>query len=345
MNGNNIVETFSLDLHSLFKAGWFTLGGFVLAIILTPIISHFLYKYRFWKQIREETATGEKSTIVSKLHAGKRNTPTMAGVIIWLSVLLITLGFNLTRSQTYLPLAVLVCVGILGAVDDYANVRSLGKIKGISARAKLIWLFLIGLVGALWFYFKLDIHTLHIPRYGEVDIGLWYIPLFIFVILVCSNALNITDGLDGLAGGLSTFVFGAYVIICLLKGQFSLAYFNSTLAGALLAFLWFNIYPARFFMGDTGSLSLGATLGIVAMLSDTVLILPIIGFIFFVEILSSFIQIFSKRVFKRKIFIAAPIHHHFEAKGWPETKVTMRFWVLGAVFAVIGLLIALLGRG
>ena len=338
-------EFFALELSSLFKAGWFVVGSFILAIILTPIVSYLLYKHRFWKQIRESAVTGEKAPIVSKLHAKKRNTPTMAGVLIWVTVLVITLIFNLTRSQTYLPLVVLAGAGILGAFDDWTNIRGIGKIKGIRARTKLIWLFIIGLVGALWFYYKLGFHTLHIPHYGDVEIGFWYIPLFIFVIVAAANAVNITDGLDGLAAGLLTFVFGAYIMIFLFKEQLSLAYFNATVAGALLAFLWFNIYPARFFMGDTGSLSLGATLGVIAMLSDTVVILPIIGFIFLVEILSSFIQIFSKKLLGRKIFIAAPIHHHFEAKGWPEAKITMRFWVIGIVMAVIGLLIALIGRG
>jgi len=338
-------EIFTLSLDSLFKAGWFTIASFILAIILTPLVSYFLYRYHFWKQIRESAVTGEKAPIVSKLHAKKRNTPTMAGVLIWVTVLVITLIFNLTRSQTYLPLAVLAGVGILGMFDDWANVRGIGKIKGIRAGTKLLWLFIIALVGALWFYYKLGFHTLHIPHYGDVEIGFWYIPLFIFVIVAAANAVNITDGLDGLAAGLLTFVFGAYIMICLFKEQLSLAYFNATVAGALLAFLWFNIYPARFFMGDTGSLSLGATLGVIAMLSDTVVILPIIGFIFLVEILSSFIQIFSKKLLGRKIFIAAPIHHHFEAKGWPEAKITMRFWVIGIVMAVIGLLIALIGRG
>lgn len=338
-------EVFSLNLQALFKAGWFTVGSFVLAIVLTPLVSYFLYRYRFWKQIREDTATGEKSTIVAKLHAIKRNTPTMAGVLIWGVVAIVTLLLNLSRSQTYLPLAVLVGVGILGAIDDWTNVRGIGKIKGVRARTKLIWLFLIASLGAWWFFYKLGFHTLHIPRVGDVELGWWYIPLFVFVVVSSANAVNITDGLDGLAAGISVFVFGAYVIICLIKGQFGLAYFNASLVGALLAFLWFNIYPARFFMGDTGSLSLGATLGVMAMLTDTAVILPVIGFVFLLELCSSALQIFSKKVLKRKIFIAAPIHHHFEAKGWPEVKVTMRFWIIGAVMAVVGLLFALIGRG
>jgi len=340
-----MTETLLLNLGVITKAGWFMVGGFLLAILITPLVSHFLYKYRFWKQIRQDTATGEKSTIVAKLHAKKRNTPVGAGVLIWLTVIAITLIFNLTRSQTYLPLTVLTLVGIFGLVDDYFNIRGLGRIKGIRARDKLIWLTIIAIIGALWFFFKLDFHTLHIPKYGDIQLGLWYIPLFVLVVVAMANAVNITDGLDGLAAGLSTFSFLAYTVICLLIGAFSLGYFTATLVGALLAFLWFNIYPARFFMGDTGSLALGATLGVLAMLTNTVIILPIIGLVFVIELLSSFIQIMSKKLLKRKVFLAAPIHHTFEAKGWPEVKVTMRFWVIGAMSAVLGLLLAIFGRG
>jgi phospho-N-acetylmuramoyl-pentapeptide-transferase len=340
-----MTETFILDLHVLFKAGFFLVGGFLLAIAITPLISFLLYKFKFWKQIRQDTATGEKSVIVAKLHAKKRNTPVGAGVLIWLTVLIITLIFNFTRSQTYLPLAVLIGVGILGLVDDIANVRGLGRIKGIRARDKLIWLTVIATIGALWFYYKLDFNTLHIPHYGDITLGAWYIPLFVFVVVAMANAVNVTDGLDGLAAGLSTFSFLAYALVCLVIGAFSLSYFSATLIGALLAFLWFNIHPARFFMGDTGSLALGATLGVIAMLTNTVVILPIIGLVFVVEIASSLIQIISKKFFHRKVFLAAPIHHTFEAKGWPEVKVTMRFWVIGAVSAVLGLLLAIISRG
>jgi phospho-N-acetylmuramoyl-pentapeptide-transferase len=165
------------------------------------------------------------------------------------------------------------------------------------------------------------------------------------MIVSTANAVNITDGLDGLAGGLSIFAFGAIGIIALFQGQTGIGYFCGTIVGALLAFTWFNIYPARFFMGDTGSLSLGATLAVVGMLTNSVVALLIIGFVFYLELLSSFSQIVSKKFFHYKIFLSAPIHHHFEALGWPETKVTMRFWVVGAMTAVIGLIFGLLGGG
>jgi len=177
-------------------------------------------------------------------------------------------------------------------------------------------------------------------------IGWLYIPLFLFVIIASANAANITDGLDGLAGGLLTISFGAFSIIAFIQGQIGLAAFCLTIVGSLLAFTWFNIYPARFFMGDTGSLALGATLGVVAMLTNSVLVLPIIGFIFVIETLSVIIQLISKKLRKgKKIFLCTPIHHHFEAIGWPETKVTMRFWVIGVVMAAIGLVLGLIGMG
>jgi len=180
---------------------------------------------------------------------------------------------------------------------------------------------------------------------GDIFLGLWYIPLFILVIVGLAFAVNETDGLDGLAGGTLAISYGAFGFIALVEGKVALAAFCGTVMGALLAFLWFNIYPARFFMGDTGSMALGATLGVIAFLTNSVAVLPIIGFIFVIEALSVIIQIFSKKFFHKKVFLSAPIHHHLEALGWPETKITMRFWVISAVMAVIGMMIALIGRG
>ena len=167
------------------------------------------------------------------------------------------------------------------------------------------------------------------------------IPLFIFIVVASANAVNISDGLDGLAGGLLAIAFGAYAVIAFMQGNYGIAGFCISLVGILLSYTWFNIYPARFFMGDVGSFAMGTALGVVAMLTDTVVILPIIAFVFVVEAGSSALQILSKKLFKRKIFQVAPIHHHFEALGWPETKVTMRFWIIGQVMAVAGILIAI----
>jgi len=328
----------------------FAAGGFILSILLTPIYSYFAYKYKWWKQISDTSTFGggnEKTPVFYKLHKykHKRNIPTMAGIVLWISVALITIAFNLDRSQTYLPLFTLVTVGILGLIDDYLNIRSTGGIAGVKSKFKFLWIFLSAIIGAYWFFYKLDWNVLHVPALGDFNIGIFYIPLFILVFISTANAVNITDGLDGLSGGLLSSAFAAFTAIALFQGNVGLAAFCATIVGVMLSYTWFNIYPARFFMGDTGAVALGATLGVVAMLTNSAIILPIIGFVFVVETLSVILQVASKKIFGRKIFLSAPIHHHFEAKGWPETKVTMRFWVIGTVMSVVGMIIGLLGRG
>lgn len=323
-------------------------GAFVLAMALTPLLTHFLYKYKFWKVPQQTSATtGDKTPIIRKLHAGKhqRNLPTMAGILIVFVIIVLTLIFNLSRSQTFLPLVTIAGFAMIGIINDYMNVRRIGYSAGISSRLKWILLLALAAFAAWWFYSKLGWDSIHIPAVGDFTIGWWYIPLFMLVIVSTANAVNITDGLDGLAGGLTAMAFGAFGAIAFAGGQIGLAVFCGTVMGALLAYTWFNIYPARFIMGDTGSLALGAALGVVAMLTNSVLVLPVIGIIFVLDTGSSLLQISSKKLFKKKIWPIAPLHHYFEYKGWPETKVTMRFWVIGAVFAIIGLAIGLIGRG
>ncbi len=331
--------------HPISKVFFLAFMSFSVALILTPLISYFLYKFKIKQNIREASIDGKSSPIFSSIHKKKANTPTMGGIIIWISVLLVTLLFNLSRSQTWLPLFALVATGILGIFDDVFNVLGIGMHRGIRALRKLLLQVFIAGVGAWWFFYKLGFDMIHIPGIGDFSIGWLYIILFVFVIVSFTNAVNITDGLDGLAGGLLVIAFGAFAVIALIKGRIELAAFCGTILGALLAFLWFNIYPARFFMGDTGSMALGATLGVVAMLLNSVLVLPIIGFVFVVEISSSLLQIISKKFFGRKIFLSAPLHHHLEAKGWPEPKITMRLWIVAAVFGSIGLVIGLIGMG
>lgn len=325
-------------------------GGFVLSMILTPIYTYFAYKNEWWKKISDTSTFGggkEKTPVFYKLHKEKhkRNIPTMAGIVIWASVALITLFFNLDRAQTYLPLFTLVTVGILGLIDDYLNIRSDGGIAGVKSRFKFLWILGAAVAGAWWFYYKLGWNIIHIPAVGDFSIGIFYIPLFILVFVATANAVNITDGLDGLSGGLLTSAFAAFGIISIFQGNIGIASFCATIVGVMLTYTWFNIYPARFFMGDTGAVALGATLGVIAMLTNSALILPIIGFVFVVETFSVILQLTSKKLLKRKIFLSAPIHHHFEAKGWPETKVTMRFWIIGGVMSVLGIILGLFGRG
>jgi len=347
MNGESSMEHLTISTFGVVALFIYIFGAFVLAMALTPVMTYFLFKYKVWKRMREEDISGKKAKYYQALHKEKhqRNIPTMAGILIWGTVLIITLIFNLTRAQTWLPLFVLVTVGLVGLFDDYLNIRGIGKIKGIRTRTKLIWLIVFAGLAAWWFYSKLEWNSIHIPGVDDFIIGWWYIPIFIFLVVSTANAVNITDGLDGLAGGLCIFAFGALGSIALFQGNLGIAYFCGTIIGALLAYTWFNIYPARFFMGDTGSLALGATMAVIAILLNSVIALLIIGFVFYLEIFSSLIQIISKKYFNKKIFLSAPIHHHFEALGWPETKVTMRFWIIGVMVAVIGLIFGLLGAG
>jgi len=320
--------------------------AFLVAMILTPIYTYFAYRYRFWKKPRTESTTGEALKIFTKLHAKKhrRNIPTMAGMIMVVAISVVTLIFNFDRQQTWLPLAALIGGGIVGLLDDIINIRgSGGGIKGLRAPIKFAMITLVAAAAAWFFYYKLGYSTVYVPFVGDFHLGLLLIPLFILVVVSTGNAVNISDGLDGLAGGLLSTAYGAFGVIAMLQGNFGIAGFCFTVVGVLLSYVWFNIYPARFFMGDVGSFALGTALGVVAMLTDTLFLLPIIGLVFVAEAGSSLIQILSKKIFHRKIFLSAPVHHHLEAVGWPEVKVTMRFWVIGQVCSALGLMLALAG--
>ena len=336
-------QTLTTDLSSLFLI---SVASFVIAMALTPVYTFYAYRYRFWKKQRKSSTTGEALTIFNKLHAQKftRNIPTMAGVIGVVTVAILTLAFNLDRGQTWLPLAALLGGAAVGLLDDIINLKGNGHgVAGLRSSIKFTMIIALGSLLGWFFYAKLGFDTVHVPYLGSIFVGWVIIPLFAFVVTSTANAVNISDGLDGLAGGLLMIAFGAFGLIAFLQGQLLLAAFCFTVIGALLSYLWFNIFPARFFMGDVGSFAWGVTLGVVAMLTNTLLLLPVIGLIFVVEAGSSLIQIVSKKFFKRKVFISAPIHHHLEAIGWPETKVTMRFWVIASVMASFGVLLALSG--
>lgn len=321
--------------------------AFCLAMLLTPFYTYFAYKYRFWKKPRTNSTTGELLTVFNKLHAKKhqRNIPTMAGMIMVVVVSLVTLLFNLDRQQTWLPLVGLIGGGVVGLADDIINIRGLGGgVSGLRSSLKFLMIIGVAALGAWFFYFKLHYTTIHIPFVmDDLTLGWLLIPLFIAVVVSTGNAVNISDGLDGLAGGLLTSAYGAFGAIALLQGNYGIAGFCFTVVGVLLAYLWFNIFPARFFMGDVGSFALGTALGVVAMLTNTIFLLPIIALVFVAEAGSSLLQIISKKYFGRKIFISAPVHQHLEAMGWPEVKVTMRFWVIGQVCGAVGLILALAG--
>jgi len=325
--------------------------SFIFALAWTPVLTHFLYKYRLGKQIRTKGVP-----VFAKFHKKKEGTPTMGGILIWGTVLFITLlfwflaktgqgtfleNFNfLTRRETLLPLGALIASALVGLGDDLLGIFKIGPNGGgLKVRHRLLIYTFIAAFGAWWFYHKLEWDLVHIPFVGEFNIGLWYILVFVFVLVATSFSTNETDGLDGLAGGILLIAFASYGVIAFSQGKVDLAAFCGVIIGALLAFLWFNIYPARFFMGDTGAMSLGITLGIIAMLTNAFLILPLIFFIPVIESLSVIIQITSRKIRNKKVFLSAPIHHHFEGKGWPESKITMRFWMVNGVMAVIGLII------
>ncbi|MFA4940977.1 MAG: phospho-N-acetylmuramoyl-pentapeptide-transferase [Patescibacteria group bacterium] len=332
--------------------------AFVFTFAWTPALTHFLYKYNLGKKIRDNGAT----PVFTKMHAHKAGTPTMGGILIWATVLFFSLLFFylpkifsfdvldnlnfLSRSETLLPLGALIATALVGLFDDWLDVRGKGILGGggLNIKHRLFIYTIIAVIGACWFYFKLNWTVLHIPFLNNFEIGWWYIPFFIFVIVATSFSVNEIDGLDGLAGGTLLASFSAFGVIAFVMGRYDLATFCGVIVGSLLAFLWFNIIPARFYMGDTGAMSLGVTLGIIAMLTNYVMLLPVIGFLFVVEALSLIIQVCSKKFFGKKIFLSSPIHHHLEASGWQEAKIVMRFWVIAGVTAVIGLLLFLLDR-
>lgn len=319
-----------------------SVGAFLLAMFITPIYTYVAYRHRLWKRQRSTSVTGEKLKVIAKLHEDKftRNIPTMAGLIFIVAITLVTVC-NLDRGQTWLPLAALLGGAVVGLLDDIINLR--GNDAGMRLGAKFLLISILGLALGWWFFERNGVSRIHVPFIGDWQLGWLIIPVFAFAVVAMGTAVNISDGLDGLAGGLLGLGYGAFGVIALLQGQLFLAGFCFTVVGALLSYIWFNIHPARFFMGDVGSFALGASLGVVAMLTNTLFLLPIIGIVFVVEAGSSFIQIASKRLFGRRVFMSAPLHHHLEAIGWPETKVTMRFWVIGSIATFIGVFLALAG--
>jgi len=338
----------------------FTFSSF-LAILWTPILTHFLYKYKLWKkEARKKSIDGKSASVFYNLHKEKEvGTPRLGGLLIWLTVIFVILFFAilakvsgsfwleklnfLSRSQTYLPLGILISASLLGLCDDLLQVSGKGKYigGGMKFSRRLLIMIIIAGIGAWWFYSKLGWTTIFIPTIGDINIGFFYVPLFIITTLGCW-AGGVIDGIDGLAGGTLAIIFSAFSVIAFSQGQIDLAAFCAVLAGAILAFLWFNIPPARFYMGESGMMGLTATLAAIAFLTNSVFVLPIIGGLLVIEAGSVILQLLSKKFRHKKIFISSPIHHHLEAIGWSQSKITMRFWILGMIMAIIGVIIKLL---
>lgn len=340
-------------------------AAFVVGIALAPLLSHYLYKYRVWKKTKGKTALdGTTAVEFEKLRSDtETKTPRMGGILIWASVVSVTfllwalarlapssvllekLDF-LSRSQTWIPLFTLVAGAFMGFVNDLLDIRPSGE-RGVRLRTRLLFVTLVSLFIGWWFYAKLGVTAVGIPADGVLELGVLIIPLFVLVTLGL-YAGGVIDGIDGLAGGVFSSAFMAYAGIAYLQNQVDLAAFSATVTGAILAFLWFNIPPARFWMTETGTMGLTMTLAAVAFMTDTlgngygVAALPIITLPLVATVASNIMQVFSKKMYGKKIFRIAPLHHHFEAIGWPSYKVTMRYWIISIICAVIGMTIALL---
>ena len=323
------------------------LAGFLISMALTPFYTYFAYKYKFWKKQKKTTVDGKSLPIMSKLHEHKFEHvfPTMAGLVGVIAVTVVTWIFNLDRGQTWLPLVGFLGGSFVGVIDDAINIFGSGRgAAGLRGPVKFFLITMVGLVLGWFFAYKLGWTTVLVPFVGNVEVGaISMVLIFAFAVVATSNAVNITDGLDGLSGGLAMMAYGAYGAIALFQGNMLLFGFCMTVVGWLLSYIWFNVPPARFMMGDTGSFALGAGLGVVSMMTNCFLLLPIIGLVFVVETSSSLIQLISKKFFHKKVFISAPLHHHLEAKGWGEAKIVMRFWIIAGVCAIVGVFLAAIG--
>jgi len=336
---------------------------FFLGIFITPFFSNIFYKYKMWKK-RARTETGDITTDdFSRIHntKGELSTPRIGGVIIWISVLLTVLIIYLTsiifptdltlklnffsRSQTLIPLATLILAACIGLFDDMMHILDKGAFARdsiIYRKFKIILVTIIGLAISLWFYFKLDMSTVHIPFLGEIEMYFWFIPFFIIVMLAVFST-SVIDGMDGLSGGVLVTIFTSYSIIAFVNNQIDIAAFCAVISGGILAFLWFNIPPARFYMGETGMLALTTTLAVIAFLTDSVILLIIIAFPLVATSASVIIQIISYKFFnKHRVFRVAPLHHHFEAIGWSREKIVMRYWIISVVSAISGTILVLI---
>ncbi len=330
--------------------------AFGLSFVFMPMLIRLLRRAGMGKTIRDASA----APVMAALHKAKAGTPTMGGIAIWGIVIVIALGLAQlcrwtnsvtvcglsfwSRGQTWLPLGLMMAAALIGLVDDYLNVKHIGpRGGGLRKRQRVLSYTLIAIIGAWWFFTKLAWDQLHIPFVGTYALGLWYIPFFILTITATSLSVNETDGLDGLAGGGLFAAFGAYGVIAWAQGRADLTALCAAIIGALLGFLWFNVNPADIIMGDTGAMSLGTVLGVVALMTNQPLLLLVIGLPFVIESSSVLLQVASKKLrHGKRLFHSSPLHHHLEAIGWTEPKIVMRFWLISFVCAGLGVIIALM---
>ncbi len=337
-----------------------TVLTFFIGIFITPFFTKYFYKYKMWKKSPRTEAGDITSDDFRHIHNTEHevSTPRVGGVIIWVAVFLtvaiiyllslifpdaqvIELNF-FSRSQTLVPLGAFFLAALIGLLDDLLQISGQGSYARDSLvyrKVKIVFVTLIGLSIALWFYFKLDFGSIYIPFVGDWTIGWWFIPFFIIVMLSTFSS-SVIDGIDGLSGGVLASCFTAYAAIAFLGNQFDISALSGAIAGGILAFLWFNVPPARFYMGESGMLALTVVLSVIAFLTHAVLLLPIIGLPLVATVLSDVIQMGGyKYCGKRRVFRVAPLHHHFQALGWPREKVVMRYWIVSVICAISGVIL------
>jgi phospho-N-acetylmuramoyl-pentapeptide-transferase len=338
-----------------------TVLTFFVGIAITPFFTRYFYRYKMWK--RSPRTNADTSEAFKNIHNTEHelSTPKVGGVIIWVSVLFtvciiyllsifwpseLTLKLNFfSRSQTLVPLAAFFLAAFIGLADDLLHIYGVGKFAQdalIYRKIKILLVTLIGLVISFWFYYKLDFSSIHIPFNGSWELGIWFIPFFVLVMLATFST-SVIDGLDGLAGGVLTSVFTAFAVIAFVNNQIDISALSGAIAGAILAFLWFNVPPARFYMGETGMMALTVVLAVIAFLTDSVLLLPIIALPLVLTSASVIIQVNVYKYFnKRRVFRITPLHHHFQAMGWSREKVVMRYWIVSVISAIIGVILVLI---
>lgn len=343
-------------------------ASFMVGILFAPLLTHYLYKYKAWKKTTGKIALDGKPAVEfeklrTTVHAGtETKTPRMAGILIWVSASFVTVGLwllpqiapsplfekldFLSRSQTWIPLFALLAGAVMGLINDLLDIHPSGE-RGVRLRTRLLFVTIVSLFIGWWFYAKLGVDSIGIPGDGTFGVGALIIPLFVLITLGL-YAGGVIDGIDGLSGGVFSAAFMAYAGIAYFQNQINLAAFSATLTGAILAFLWFNIPPARFWMTETGTMGLTMTLSVIAFMTDTpgggygIAALPIIAFPLVITVLSNVVQVASKKFRGKKILRIAPLHHHLEAIGWPSYKVTMRYWIISIICAIVGMIVALL---
>lgn len=341
--------------------------AFIIGLSITPFISHYLFTYKAWKKKAGKGAGygGGGTPIFDTLHKEKdTNTPRMGGIVIWASALLTIALYSLvsvlfpestlaqlsffSREQTWLPVLALMVGAIVGFIDDLFVVRDSGKhfAGGLPLSQRMLVVGATAVFCGWWFYEKLGVSSVSMFGFTNIELGWYFIPFFVFT-AVCIYMSSVIDGLDGLSGGVFLFIFSAYTGIALYQNQLDIAALCATITGGILAFLWFNIPPARFYMTETGIMALTMCLTVIAFMTDVlgegegVSVLPVIGFLLVATVGANTIQIISKKLTGKKVFLVAPLHHHFEALGWPAHKVTMRYWILGFICAVLGMVMAI----